>query len=75
MILEAKYTHVYAAVDSSAASAFVEARAPIPAIGGIARFYVTRFTPVTVEATGFVLPEDAGRATTAGTSISTRTPR
>ena len=59
LILEAKYTHVYTAVDSRASSAFVEARAPIPAIGGIARFYVTRFTPITVEASGFVLPEDA----------------
>ncbi len=59
LILEAKYTHVYTAFDSRASNAFVEARAPIPAIGGIARFYVTRFTPITVEATGFVLPEDA----------------
>ncbi|MYD85812.1 MAG: hypothetical protein F4018_02395 [Acidobacteria bacterium] len=58
LILEAKYTHLYTALDSNGASAFVETRAPVPAIGGIARFYVTRLTPVTVEATGFVLPED-----------------
>ena len=59
LVLEAKYTRLYTAVDSDAGHAFVETRAPIPAIGGIARFYVTRFTPVTVEATGFVLPRDA----------------
>ena len=58
LILEAKYTRLYAAVDSGVASGFVETRAPVPAVGGIARFYVTRFTPVTVEATGFMLPED-----------------
>ena len=57
LILEAKYTHVYTAFDSRSNAS--RARAPIPAIGGIARFYVTRFTPITVEATGFVLPEDA----------------
>ena len=58
LILEAKYTNIQAEIESSIAYEFVRARAPIPAIGAIGRFYVTRFTPVTAEFTMFQLPDN-----------------
>ena len=58
LILETKLTEVGAELQSSADSEFARARAPIPAIGAIARVYVTRFTPVTAEVTAFQMPDD-----------------
>ena len=58
LLLEAKYTNVQAELDSSIAYEYVRARAPIPAVGAIGRFYVTRFTPVTAEFTMFRLPDN-----------------
>ena len=58
LILEAKYTAIEAALDSEVGYEFARARAPIPAIGAIARVYVTRFTPITAEFTAFELPND-----------------
>ena len=58
LILEAKYTAIESALDSEVGYEFVRARAPIPAIGAIARIYVTRFTPITAEFTIFQLPDD-----------------
>lgn len=58
LLLEAKYTNVQAEIDSAIAYEFVRARAPIPALGAIGRFYVTRFTPVTAEFTMFRLPDN-----------------
>ena len=46
-LLEAKYTNVQAELDSPIGFEYVRARAPIPAIGAVGRYYVTRFTPVT----------------------------
>src|SRR5262249_695083 len=40
VIFEAKYTDVTATLQSPIADQFIHARAPIPAIGGIGRFYV-----------------------------------
>lgn len=58
VILEAKYTDVQAELDSPIGFEYVRARAPIPAFGGIGRYYVTRFTPITAEVTMFRLPDN-----------------
>jgi hypothetical protein len=57
-VVEAKYTDVQVNLTSSAANEFVHASAPIPAIGGIGRVYVVPNISVTVEVTGFKLPEN-----------------
>jgi hypothetical protein len=56
-ILEAKYTDVTATLATPFFSEFAHARAPIPAIGGIARVYVMPNISITGEVTGFKLPE------------------
>ena len=58
LILEAKYTHIQAELDSVVGYEYVTARAPIPALGAITRVYVTRFTPITAEVTAFRLPDN-----------------
>lgn len=55
-ILEAKYTDVKVKLDSPFLAEFAEARAPIPAIGGIGRVYVLPNVSATFELTGFRLP-------------------
>jgi hypothetical protein len=55
-ITEAKYTDVRAEIDSPILSEFAQARAPIPAIGGIGRYYVVPNISVTGELTAFKLP-------------------
>jgi hypothetical protein len=57
LIFEAKYTQIEAELDSAFADEFARARAPIPALGAIARVYLTPYTPMTVEFTGFKWPE------------------
>ncbi len=52
VILEAKYTDVKAELDSPFAQEFAHARAPIPALGGIARVYVAPNISITGEMTG-----------------------
>jgi hypothetical protein len=56
-ILEAKYTDVKVALNSPVLNEFAHARAPIPAIGGIGRFYIVPNISVTGEVTGFKLPD------------------
>lgn len=61
-ILEAKYTDVEVHLDATLAGSggiaeFARARAPIPAIGGIGRFYVVPNISITGEVTGFKLPD------------------
>ena len=62
MLLEAKYTNVRAELKNILAAEFVEARAPIPAIGVIARVYVVPNISITGElsglATGGLFGED-----------------
>ena len=58
LILEAKYTRLLAELQSEIAYEFTRAQAPIPAIGGVARAYITRFTPITAEFTAFKLPQN-----------------
>jgi len=56
-LLEAKYTDVKVQLDSPIASEFAQARGPIPAIGGIGRFYVVPNISITGELTGFMIPD------------------
>jgi hypothetical protein len=55
-IVEAKYTDVTATLAALNFSEFAHAKAPIPAIGGIARVYVVPAISITGEVTGFRLP-------------------
>ena len=56
-IIEAKYTDVAVQLKSPVLSEFASARAPLPAIGGIGRFYVVPNISITGEVTGFKLPD------------------
>jgi hypothetical protein len=56
LILEAKYTDVRADLASPIISEFAHASAPIPAIGGIARVYVTPNISITGEFSGLKIP-------------------
>jgi len=56
-IIEAKYTDVRVDLVSPVLTEFARARAPIPALGGIARVYVVPRVSITGEVTGFKLPE------------------
>jgi hypothetical protein len=60
-IIEAKYTDVRVQLDAISArgqiSEFAHARAPIPALGGIARVYVVPNISITGEFTGFKIPD------------------
>ena len=55
--LEAKYTDVQVALASPLASEFAHARGPIPAIGGIVRYYVVPNISITGELSGFKIPD------------------
>ena len=59
-ILDFKYTDVTATLSTVASpivTEFTQAKAPIPAIGGIFRVYVVPNISITGEVTGFNLPE------------------
>jgi hypothetical protein len=64
-IVEAKYTDVQVNLASTVATEFARARAPIPALGGIGRVYVVPNISVTFELTGFKLPQDLIKDTSA----------
>ena len=55
--LEAKYTDVQVQLASPIASEFARARGPIPAIGGIGRYYFVPNISVTGELTAFKIPD------------------
>jgi hypothetical protein len=55
--LEAKYTDVQVSLNSPIASEFAHARGPIPALGGIARYYFVPNIAVTGELTAFKIPD------------------
>ncbi len=57
LILEAKYTEVEATMQNVLDTEFVQARAPIPAIGAIGRVYVAPNISFTAEFSGIKLPE------------------
>jgi hypothetical protein len=56
-IMEAKYTDVRAELDSPFRQEYTRQRAPIPALGGIARVYVVPNISITGELTGFTVPD------------------
>lgn len=60
-VIEAKYTDVEATLESPIDSEWARARAPIPALGGIARVYLVPNISVTGEFTGFKLPESVDK--------------
>jgi hypothetical protein len=55
--LEAKYTDVNVSLASPIASEFAHARGPIPAIGGIGRYYLVPNVSVTGELSAFKIPD------------------
>jgi hypothetical protein len=63
VILEAKYTDVRVELDAPIfnLAEFATARAPIPALGGIGRFYIVPNIAVTGEVTAFKLPTIADK--------------
>ena len=56
---EVKYTQVKATISSAAlgVSSSADVKAPLPAVGAIARGYLTKGLSITVEATGFKVPD------------------
>jgi len=65
-VVDAKYTDVRIVLDASpVVTEFARARAPIPAIGGIGRVYVVPNISITGELTGFKLPKDLVKNTSA----------
>lgn len=54
-VLDIKYTDMNVRLRSPVLDEFVEAKAPIPSVGGIGRFYVVPNISVTAEMTGFSL--------------------
>jgi hypothetical protein len=56
-ILEAKYTDVRAELASPVASEFIHRAAPIPAFGGIVRYYVVPNISITGEVSGIKVPD------------------
>ena len=58
VVLDAKYTNVTATLQAPPnTNEFTHARAPIPAIGGIGRFYVVPNVSITGELTGIKIPD------------------
>ena len=65
-VVDAKYTDVRIVLDASpVVTEFARARAPIPAIGGIGRVYVVPNISITGELTGFKLPKNLVKNTSA----------
>jgi hypothetical protein len=56
-VLEAKYTDVTVNLASPLNTEFAHAKGPIPAIGGIGRYYVVPIFAITAEVTGFKIPD------------------
>jgi hypothetical protein len=60
-ILEAKYTDVTASLETPVVNQFIHAKAPIPAIGGIARYYIVPNISITGEVTGVKIPDSISK--------------
>jgi hypothetical protein len=58
VILEAKFTDINFELNSPIGNEYARARAPIPAIGGIGRAWVTKNVSITGEFTAFALPDE-----------------
>lgn len=57
LLLEAKYTDVRAELQSPVTSGFYHPKAPIPAIGGIVRYYIVPNISITGELSGIKIPD------------------
>lgn len=62
LIAEAKYTDLKASLSSPASAGTSHARVPLPAIGGIARIYLTSHVAITGEVTGIKIPTTNSRS-------------
>ena len=60
-MLDAKYTDVKAALQSPIDLESIHARAPIPTLGGIARYYVVPNISITGELSGFKIPDSVSK--------------
>ncbi|HUR33255.1 MAG TPA: hypothetical protein VM032_05630 [Vicinamibacterales bacterium] len=60
-ILDAKYTDVIASLQSPIDFEQIHARAPIPTIGGIGRYYIVPNISITGELTGFKIPDSISK--------------
>jgi hypothetical protein len=56
-IIEAKYTDIRADLRSPIATEFARARFPVPALGGVGRYYIVPNISVTGELTAFRIPD------------------
>ncbi len=61
-VLEAKYTDVNVSLASPVTSEYNNVKAPIPAIGGIARVYPLPYLSITGELNGFKLPTSVDKS-------------
>jgi len=63
VILDVKYTDVYASLKTPFQSEpeFVHPRGPVPAIGGIGRFYIVPNISITGELTGITIPDGVAK--------------
>jgi hypothetical protein len=57
MLIEGRYTHLTARIDSPVANEFASAKAPLPAIGVVGRAYVLPEVAINFEVSGFKLPD------------------
>jgi hypothetical protein len=60
-MLDAKYTDVFASLASPIDTESVHARAPIPTLGGIGRFYIVPNISITGELSGFKIPDSVSQ--------------
>ena len=58
VLAETTYTKVRTELRNDKDTEYSSHWAPIPSVGGIARVYITRFTPITAEVSAFVLPDN-----------------
>ena len=56
-MLETKYTNVFAGLQSPIDDEYIHARAPVPGIGGIGRYYIVPNIAITGELSGFRLSD------------------
>lgn len=61
LLLEAKYTDVKVLLQTPVLEEFAHARAPVPAIGGIGRFYIVPNISITGELSGITVPESISK--------------
>lgn len=61
LLLDAKYTDVTAQLQSPIVEEYARARAPIPAIGGIGRYYVVPNISITGELSGLKIPDSISK--------------